>query len=465
MNTTFRRISLVTIVSLLAACAHRAPAPRPTLLLPPDWNAAPSSAAAEEVTADWWSRLASQQLEQLIAQAHTANPDLRIASEHVRQAELQLRIAGASRFPALDLGLQSSWRRSAGGDSASASSRLSSLTLGTSYEVDLWGRVAAGVDSAQASLQASSHDAAAARLSIEAAVASSWFRLLALKERLALSQANRDLAQRVLRIVEARQRNGAAGSVDLALQKTALLGQSAAVLALENELRVTHNALAVLLGQAPSPPLPVHEKLDQLALPSLAAGLPSSLLTRRPDIAAAEARLQAAEANISAARAALLPAIQLSASGGLASTALLSLSNPATTLALSGALAQTIFDGGRKRAAVDVAASQRQQLLESYRKTVLLALQEVEDALGNIAAAAREEELQGQIHTQAALALQIASVRYREGADDLLSVLAAQRSLFQASAQLLALREARLNAIVDLYKALGGGWRADQTVR
>jgi outer membrane protein, multidrug efflux system len=230
---------------------------------------------------------------------------------------------------------------------------------------------------------------------------------------------------------------------------------------LELQGRQTRAALAVLIGRVPQNFVLTDEAIMDIALPDINAGVPADIITRRPDLASAEAQLQAADADVAAARAALLPAVQLSASAGKATAALFSLSNASDSLGWSLSLAQTLFDGGRLRNQVKLSESQRISLLEQYRKTIYTALQEVDDALDRTAVNAEQEQRQADIVTQAQRTLRLTEVRYREGSDDLLALLDAQRSLFQAQDQLAQQRQARLTAAVDLYKALGGGWRLD----
>ena len=196
-----------------------------------------------------------------------------------------------------------------------------------------------------------------------------------------------------------------------------------------------------------------------LAVPRVGPGLPAQLLVRRPDLASAEARLASANANVAAARAALLPGFSLTGSAGLASNVLVNfLDAPTAALTLGASLMQPIFDGGRLRAQVEAAQSRERELLEDYRKSILAALADVEGALAAGGRTADQEALQQQIVEQARIALRIAEIRYREGADDLLTVLDAQRTLFQAEDQLAQVRLARLQASIGLFKALGGGW-------
>ncbi|MGQ0752552.1 MAG: TolC family protein [Betaproteobacteria bacterium] len=186
---------------------------------------------------------------------------------------------------------------------------------------------------------------------------------------------------------------------------------------------------------------------------------------RRPDLAAAEAQVAAANGNVAAARAALLPSIELTGSAGVSSTALLSfLSGPQSAISLALSLLQPIFDGGRLRGQVAISESRERELVESYRKAILSAFADVEQALVAVSRSAQREALQAQVQQSARNALRLAEIRYREGADDLLAVLEAQRTLFQAQDQLASIRLDRLAGAVALYKALGGGWTAEPAV-
>ena len=439
---------------LLAGCAIGEPVVKPELDLPVNWHeTAALPAAASEIDPAWWRSFGSPYVDELVREALAAAPDLRIQAERVVQAELALRQAGASLFPTLDLGGSTASRR-VDSDGAEATA----LNLSAGYEIDLWGRIAANVDSAEASLAATRFDHDAARLSMAASVATGWFQVLALQERLEIARRNLAIAERVLRIAEARYRHGAASALDVSRQQTEVLAQRAAIEPLEVQARQTRSALAILLGRMPQALPTADERLAQLAIPAVAPGLPAELLLRRPDIAASEAGLAAAAADVSAARAALLPALSLSAAGGVASSALLSLADPSESLSLSASVLQTIFDGGRLRNQVAIERSRQRELLEDHRRVILAALKEVEDALGNTTRAANREAAQHAIIAEAERSLRLAELRYREGADDLLAVLDAQRTLFAAQEQLALLRLARLTDAADLYKALGGGW-------
>ncbi|MFU2487960.1 efflux transporter outer membrane subunit [Thauera sp. WH-1] len=456
----FRRTRLLPAVLLLAitaGCAFTEPVVRADLDLPAQWAETGGAATpAAPIHDAWWQDFGSAPLDALVAEALVAAPDLRIQAERVVQAELALRQAGASLFPTLDLSAGSGARNVDNNETTTTS-----LSIGASYELDLWGRLAAGVDASRAGLAATRFDHDAARLSISASVATTWFQTLALQERVDIARQNLAIAERVLRVVQVRYDNGAASALELSQQRTTVLNQRQAIEPLEVQLRQTRSALAILIGRNPQAGFPTEERLAALQVPGVDAGLPSELLLRRPDLAASEARLAAAAANIAAARAALLPGISLSAGAGVGSVALLSLADTTRTLSISANVLQSIFDGGRLRADVDIQRSRQRELLETHRRAILVALKEVEDALADGARDANQEAAQREILAEAQRSLRLAELRYREGADSLLTVLVAQRTLFSAQDQLAALRLARLTDAVALYKALGGGWAAE----
>lgn len=453
-----RRAAGAVLLALVAAGCAAPPveAPRTEPAMPPRFAEAP--AGLDALQPDWWNSFAAPELAALVEQALAGSSDLAIAAERVRQAELAVRIAGASLFPSLSGGASTAERYIDPSGTGGASARSSGVSLSASYEVDLWGRLAATVDSAQASLAGSRYDLQTVRLSVSSAVANAYFQVLALRVRRAIAQENLAIAERVFRIVQARYDNGAASALDLSRQRTTVLSQRATIEPLQVQERQTLAALALLLGRAPQGFSVAGMPLDALAVPAVAPGLPSDLLLRRPDLASAEAALQQADANVAVARAALLPSIQLSGSTGLASSALLSLANPSFSVGLTASVAQTLFDSGRLRNQVLQSESQRRVLVESYRASIHRALKEVEDSLSNIARNRNQEQSQRAIRDEAQRALALAELRYREGVEDLLSTLDAQRTLFLAQDSLAQQRLARLTAAVDLYKALGGGW-------
>jgi len=451
-------IALLLVTPVLGACASLAHPPPPAPFVPPAFTE-PGAAAADEPTADWWRAFGSDDLSALIAAGLDANPDIAVAAEHVRQAEAQVRIAGASLFPALDFGADTARRESRMSGATWVAADSSMAAFSASYEVDLWGGLALGVRSAKSGLRASRFDLESARLTVVAGVADAYFQVLSLRNRLVIARKSVTIAERVYKVVDSRQRNGAASQLDRARQDTVVLSQQAALPPLELQERQTLFALAILLGKAPEGFDTAAVSLEGLNVPRVAPGLPSQLLVRRPDLASAEAQLGVANANVGVARAALLPSIQLTGSGGLASSVLINvLKAPTTVLSIGASLLQPIFEGGRLRAQLASAESHERELVETYRKTVLAALADVESALATSSHTADQEALQEQIVDRSRLGLKLAEIRYRAGTDDLLVLLDAQRTLFQADDQLIQLQFAQLQASVNLFKALGGGW-------
>jgi multidrug efflux system outer membrane protein len=453
--------SVLLVASLLLGACSFSDIKRPNINYADSYGVAAADANAQ-LEANWWLAFNSIPLNNLMQAAQTQSPDLLILSERVRQAELQMRIANASLFPSLNASASSgeSRNKNPGAESARAESTRASVNV--SYEVDLWGGIAAERAAARAGFDATRFDQDSAALSIKAAIASGWFQWLALQERIATAQKNIAIAERVQKIVDARYNNGAATAADVAQQKTNLLTQQGSLLPLELQARQTQSALAILLGKTPQEFSLSLDNLLAINVPVVAAGTPADLVTRRPDLAASEADLIAANANIHSARAALLPGISLSANAGKTASELFSL-NPATQA--SGwtlSLAQTLFNGGRLINQKRLSEARRAELVLQYHKAILTALQEVDIALAGADSSARQELNQQQIVANAERSLQLIEARYKAGTDDLLSLLDAQRSLFQAKDALVQQRLARLNAAVDLYKSLGGGWQLAQ---
>lgn len=421
-------------------------------------GAAAPNAAVDPIDVNWWQAFQSPHLNALMEAARLQSPDLLISAERVRQAELQMRIANASLFPSLNASASSGESHNRNDDGQEVRSESTRASLNISYEVDLWGGIAAQRRSAREGYQATVFDQEAAKLSIKAAIANGWFEWLALQERILTAKKNIEIAERVQRIVNARYRNGAATAADVAQQKTNLLNQQASLLPLERQARQTQSALAILLGKTPQEFSLVEESLLRVQVPEINAGTPADLVVRRPDLAASEADLRAADANIVAARAALLPGISLGANLGRSASELFSL-NPATqTSGWSISLAQTLFNGGRLVNQKRLSEARRSELLLQYHRAILVALQEVDNALVAADISQRQETSQREIVSNAELSLRLTEARYRAGTADLLSLLDAQRSLFQAQDSLVPQRLSRLLAAVDLYKSLGGGW-------
>ncbi|MGE8496939.1 MAG: efflux transporter outer membrane subunit [Pseudomonas sp.] len=445
--------SMLCIALLLAGCSHKPDAPAELPVAPTQWR---HVQGGEVVTDTWWRSFASTELNALIDQALRNNQDLAAAAARLRQAEASSRAAGAPLLPRLDGNLGAAREGRLGGNGEAAGNRYNG-GLAASYEVDLWGRLAADYDAARDELAASRFDRDALRLSLIATLVDTWLRQVALDERQRLADLNLNNAERVLATVQARQAAGAATPLELAQQRGLVAEQRRDREALRQQADDVRSDLAVLLGQG-EPAAGSSASLVALQSPALTAGLPSELLLRRPDLARAEAQLSAADANLRAARAALLPRLNLSAgANGSAGNLSRVLADPLYSLA--AALTAPIFDGGALAAERDRSDARREELLASYRQRIVEAFADVQIALNAGNGVEAQWQAQQDVQAQAERALQLAERRYQAGADDLLNLLDAQRTLYAAEDQSALLRLARLQSGVALARALGGGWR------
>ncbi|MBE0485666.1 efflux transporter outer membrane subunit [Marinobacter sp.] len=457
---TIRLTALVPAL-LLAGCATFTPEPVGLPVTPPDhWEQTKHAGTAVE--ADWWRAFNETELDRLIEKALKANPNLAAMAESVIQADLQLRNAGAALLPSLSAtassGRQAS--RATGDNTVTGGSTSAGLTM--DYELDLWGRLSASEGSALATFEATRFDYAAARITLVAAVASTWFEWLELQQRIDIANINLELGERTLALVEVRFRNGVASRAELSRQQTSVLSLRNAVPPLEYQARQRLAALRVLIGDMPFAAEQPAADIASVTIPLISPQTPANMVTRRPDLAAQEARLVAASADIEQTRAALLPSVSLSAAARLSADGFLSLSDPVRSVNGLLSLSQALFDGGQRRNTVAISESRRVALLESYRGSLLTALQEVGDALDRDALYRLQEQRLQEILVKAEETLRLTEVRYREGADELLTLLDSQRSVFEVRQQLSQARLNRLIAAVDLYKALGGGWNRDE---
>ena len=446
---------LLAVACGLAGCSLVPAYDRPSVPTQAAWGTPPSAAStAVSVTADWWQRFASPELDQLMAEALAANQDLAAAIARIDQARASTRIAGAPLLPSIDAAGSASRTRTRTSQRTRNSSSGQAL-LTASYEVDLWGKNAAGLEAAQHALNATTFDGDALALVVQSEVASTYFDAVALKQRLAIARENLAAASQVLKLVQIQMAQGAATALDLAQQRTAVATFEAQIPTLEQQLEADQSSLAILLGRAPGNTNVEMAKLDALTLPTIAAGQPADLLGRRPDIAEAEANLKAANADIGVARAAFYPSLTLSASAALSG---LATSGTSTAASLAAGLVAPIFEGGQLEGQLDLTKARKQELVATYRQTVLTSFKEVEDALSTVeTSAARVKSLQTAAD-QAREAFRLAQLSYGAGATDFLTVLDAQRTLLDNEDSLVQAQSDRLTAAAGLFKALGGGW-------
>lgn len=455
--TSISRLTFLVLAVALTGCVALPSRDDASIGVPEEWDRPVVVGVDVWPATEWWRKFGSSELDGLIGIARENNLDLAAAAARLIQAQRQARIAGVALVPTLDASFGTS--RSGLGTDDRAESSSFNAALSASYELDFWGANSAGVLSARAALRSSRYDQETVALTVTTGVANTYLQILSLRERLATAQQNLEIAERVLNVVEARVRSGAASRLDLAQQLGTVAGQRAAIPVLEQQERDALTALAILLGRLPQDFTVAEVSLDGLAIPEVMPGLPSELLMRRPDLRRAESQLDAADANVAAARAALFPSVRLTAGSGVQSGVFSTLfdDNPGFSIGIS--LARSIFDAGRLSAQRDLAAARRVEIIQTYRTAVITAFGDVEKALGSVESIARQQEQQAIQLEQAQIALEVAEIRYRAGAVDLLTLLDAQRSLYSAQDQSRQLKLSRLQSVVTLFRVLGGGWQ------
>ena len=457
----------------LAGCAAGPDYRRPAVDLPAAWKLdAPWREGAPADAADkgaWWQAFGDARLDALEQRALAGSPALAIAAARLAQARATVTATSAGLFPQVNLGSKdqrlriSANRPLANYGSANASTVQNDFTLNAnaSYEIDLSGRVARSVEGAKASAAQAAADAANTRLLLGAELASDWFSLRTLDVSLEVLDRSIALQQRALELVTARHDLGAASGVDVA-QQQALLDNTRVQVDVQRRQRAQfEHAIATLVG-APAPAFSLPAATGRLEPPPIPLGVPSDLLQRRPDVASAERAMAAANAQIGIAKAAFYPSLFLSPTVGEESRMLDALFDaPSLVWSVGVSATQVLFDGGRISANVDFARAGYEASVASYRKTVLTAMQEVEDGITGVATMDRATA-QAEVAAQSARKVfELAQARFEGGASGYVDVITAQQALLAAELQAAQLAGQRQLAATFLVKALGGGWRAD----
>ena len=410
----------------------------------------------------WWATFASTALPELQRLALDNNHAFAAERWVLAQKLSQVRSSRSALFPAVDLSVGSSRQ---GGESVSGYTVKDAYSgsLQVKYEVDLWGKNSDTAKSAAYSAEAGLNVWRGAGLSLESEVALTYFAMLAAQANLRVYDAKLGNAREVLAYQEKRAALGAAEPLEVARQRNSVQSMEAERMGYRIKIDEARNSLCLLLGVAALPASVQRgvgaDSLMGLLPPAISPGLPSQLLARRPDIAEAEARLQAANADIGVARAAFLPVLNLTETNAVQSEQLTRFIAPESALyTLAAALVQPIFSGGRQLAQLDLAVAVKEELIERYREASLAAFWEVSTALNANDLLATQELFRVEASRQAAEAYRIARAQYEAGAQDYLSLLTAQDSMLSAESSLVQTRLQRLNSVVALFKALGGGW-------
>lgn len=465
--TTNRRTHLaLAFAALLAGCAVGPRYEQPTTSLPATWKEAaaaegwlPAAPADALDRGEWWKLFGDPALDELAARVQVSNQNIAAAVANYAQAQALVREQRAALFPAVTA--DGSARRS--GARNTAPSSTASASLQADWAPDVWGRLRQAVSGAQASAQASEADLASARLSAVGELATNYFSLREADAELQLLAVTLQGYERSLEIARNRYNAGIAAQTDVLQAQTLYVNTQAERVALQRTRDTLEHAIAVLVGAAPAEF--VLRPADWTpVVPGIPAGVPSTLLQRRPDIAAAERAVAAANAQIGIARSAYFPSLTLNAA--LSSSAsrvgdLFNASNMLWSLGLS--VTQTVFDAGAIGARVDAAKASHEAAVAGYRQTVLTAFQNVEDQLTAGASLAQQEGLRREASAAADLTEQQFLNRYRQGQVSYTDVVTAQVSALNARRTLLQLQVNRQSAAVALIQALGGGWQAGWT--
>jgi len=459
------RLSLLTVCLLLSACGSPVQRPDSGLQPPATWQS-PHGASVARIDPQWWKQFGSPELDRLIEQARLGSFDLAAAMARVRQAQAGTVIAGGSQLPEIKAGANANRQKLLRGngytqldaDSSNKAVDYFDANLSASYEIDFWGGKRASLDSAQFALQASEFDRATVELTLLSGVANTYAQALSLREQSRIAELNLANAQNVLKLVQTRFDSGSATALELAQQKSLVAAQQRQLPLVQQQAQDALISLAALLGRPVQELQTGVEPFDRLQWPTIEAGVPSDLLSRRPDIARAEAQLAAAEADVKVARAAMLPTVTLTAQLGSGANQFDDIIR-SPFYNLTAGLVAPIFNNGRLSAERDKATARQEELLETYRGAIINGFADVEKALNGIRGLDEQRQWQSEELNQAQTAFDIAQSRYQAGAEDLLTVLETQRTLYAAQDLNVQLRLSRLQASIGLYKALGGGWQ------
>jgi multidrug efflux system outer membrane protein len=464
-----KRLVVSLSVLVLSGCTMGPNYQRPKVALPGEFRGAPApggATAASIADTKWQDLFPDQTLNQMVTTALTHNFDLQIAAERVEEARAQLGITRANQFPSLDgqVGFTAARSSSVGANTLlpnnyTLQSSYTSLGVALSWELDIWGRLKRQTEAARAQYLASNEARRAVGVSLVAEVMEGYFQLLEQDLELDISNKTQGIAKDSLNLVELRRQRGAASGLDVKQAEQLLYTAGVQRAAAEHAIAESENLLSLLQGSIPAAQAR-GRKLEEIPLPvQMPAGPPAELLERRPDIREAEQNLVAANAQIGAARALYYPQFSLSAFAGAQSRSLLNLaSSPARVYTVAPSAMQSIFNAGAIRNTVRFSEAQQRELLVAYQKSIYTALREVSDALVGLDRLREQRAEQEKLVATLEETVRLSELRYRGGLDSYLQVLDAQRTLFSGQLQLAQLRLQERVSVVQLYRALGGGW-------
>jgi len=420
------------------------------------WTVAPPAEA--QPRGEWWRAFADPVLDELIERAGRGNTGIQVAAARLTQARAFARATDADRSLQAGVGASANRLRGIVGGSSGPARSLFAAGADLSYEVDLFGRLSQASAAAGLDVQAREGLLQSARLLVQAEVAQTYLTLRALDVERALVRGTVGAYRGTLELTEQRLRAGDVAELDVARARTEVAATESDAFALDRRRAELEHALAVLVGEVPSS-FAMEAAEWRTALPVIPAGVPGTVLTRRPDVSAAQNTLLAAQARVGVAKAAWFPRVALTASGGYASPELSDLFESASRAGALGVLAALpLLDGGRREAGLQGASAELEAALASYREQILVAFQDVEDQLAALRLLAEQAAAQGRAVESASRSTALSDVRYRNGYVSQLDLLDAQRSELRNRREALQVRSAQYQATVALVRALGGGW-------
>jgi NodT family efflux transporter outer membrane factor (OMF) lipoprotein len=412
---------------------------------------------------NWWEAYNDPTLNGLMAQVDVDNFNIALYEARVRQANAGTQAARAALWPLVDLGAGASRNNTSSSANGRSTNSAYNVQLGASWEPDLWGGIRRNIESAGANAQASEADLANARLSVQASLAQNYFLLRVQDAQIALLRDTLTGYERSLQLTRNQYNAGIVARGDVAQAEAQYKSTQASVYDAQLSRAQLEHAVAVLVGKPPSELSISVDPKYAAVYPETPLVVPSELLERRPDIAAAERRTAAANAQIGVAQAAFYPSISLSAAGGVQSSVIGSLlSLPSRYWALGASLAQTIFDAGLRTAQKEQAIASYDQAVATYRSTVLTGFQEVEDNLAALTLLAQEASVQQEAVEAARQSATIALNQYQAGTNSYIAVVVLQAAALNNERTSLGITARRLTASVNLVRAMGGGWDATQ---
>lgn len=440
---------------------------RPAAPVPPAFrgadNAEVSSAPTNSLGDEQWAQVFREpELQELIRTGIRNNFDLRIAAEHVLEAQAQLRITRSQQFPQISfsgLGAGAEFPGNLGSDIQSPI-EIGSYSVSASWTPDFWGIYRKQTQAARDQLLAQQWAQRAVQMSLVQQIATTYFQLRELDQQLAIAKQTAETRRNSVQLTRTLEQGGAAPLSDVRQAEQLLYTATNQIPLIEQQIQQDENALRLLLGQNPGPV--AHTDPSALAPPpeNLPVGLPSQLLERRPDIQQAEAQLRAANAQVGVARAQFFPQLSISASGGLGGSTFASLFNlSGQTVYGLGQLTQPIFEGGKLRGQLQLSERQKQEMVLDYQKAIATAFRDVSNALIAVNKQRDAREEQEKLVAAAQDAVRLARIRYRGGATSYLEVLTTDSNLFAAQLNLATAQQNEALTLVQLYSALGGGWQ------